>query len=249
MHPIDRFRELHSQGCFVMPNPWDVGSARRLHHMGFAALATTSSGHAGSLGKLDQQVSLEQMLSHAEQMAAAVPIPLNVDSERLFAEDASAIRGVVEAIAATGSAGCSIEDYVPTSNAIDPIEVAVARVSATVEAAAGSGMVVTARAEGLLYSLCDLPEIIERLVRFRDAGADVVYAPGLNRAADIELVVKEVGCPVNVLLWPGGPDVAELAALGVRRISTGGGLMRIAYEAMESKAKQLRMADESLEHG
>lgn len=232
-----------------MPNPWDVGSARRLHRMGFSALATTSSGHAGSLGKLDQQVTLQEMLTHAEQMASAVPVPLNVDSERLFAEDTSDIRDVVEAIAATGSAGCSVEDYVPSANAIDSIDDAVARVAATVEAAADSGMVVTARAEGLLYSLCDLTEVIERLVRFRDAGADVVYAPGLSRAADIELVVNAVGCPVNVLLWPGGPDVAALAALGVRRISTGGGLMRIAYEAMESKAKELRMADESLEHG
>lgn len=249
MDTINRFRKLHVNGCFVMPNPWDVGSARRLFEMGFSALATTSSGHAGTLGKPDQEVTLDEMLSHAEQLAAATPIPLNVDSERLFSDDVAGVADVVEAIAATGAAGCSVEDFLPSSNTIEPMEASVTRVAAAVEAAARSGIVVTARAEGLLYSMSDIEEVIERLIRYRDVGADVVYSPGLSSAADIERVVDSVECPVNVLLWPGGPDVGALASLGVRRISTGGNLMRVAYEAMESKARQLRTSDESLEHG
>lgn len=249
MDTIATFRKLHSRGCFVMPNPWDAGSAKRLFRLGFAALATTSSGHAESLGKSDQEVTLGEMLAHASSMVAATPAPLNVDSERLFAEDLSGIAGVVSAIAATGAAGCSIEDYAPDSKSLDPIETAISRVAAAADAAAVSGMVVTARAEGLLYSLSDVPGVIDRLIRFRDAGADVVYAPGLKTIDEVERVVSSVGCPVNVLLWPGGPDVADLAAAGVRRISTGGGLMRAAIEGMATMAGELRTADESLEHG
>ncbi len=249
MDRIAAFRKLHSRGCFVMPNPWDVGSAKRLFHLGFAALATTSSGHAETLGKLDQEVTLAEMLSHAGSMAAATPVPLNVDSERLFTDEVSGIADVVNAIAATGAAGCSIEDYDPASQTIDPVENAVVRVAAAAEASAASGIVLTARAEGLLYSHQALPEVIDRLIRFRDAGADVVYSPGLKTIEDVRTVVTSVGCPVNVLLWPGGPEVPELAASGVRRISTGGGLARAASEAMVRRAGQLRTADESLEHG
>lgn len=248
MDTIATFRKLHSSGCFVMPNPWDAGSAKRLFGLGFSALATTSSGHAETLGKSDQEVTLDEMLTHANGMVGATPLPLNVDSERLFAEEVSGIAEVVNAIAATGAAGCSIEDYEPGSESLDPIETAVARVAAAADAAAASGMVVTARAEGLLYSLQDLPDVIDRLIRFRDAGADVVYAPGLKTIDDVKLVVESVACPVNVLLWPGGPAVAELAVAGVRRISTGGGLMRVAMEAMATRAGELRAADESLEH-
>ena len=249
MDRIAAFRRLHSRGCFVMPNPWDVGSAKRLFGLGFVALATTSSGHAETLGKLDQKVTLPEMLSHAGAMAAATPVPLNVDSERLFADEISGIADVVNAIAATGAAGFSIEDYDPASQMVDPVEDAVARVAAAAEAAAASGMVLTARAEGLLYSSQELAEVVERLIRFREAGADVVYAPGLKAIEDVRVVVTSVGCPVNVLLWPGGPDVPDLAESGVRRISTGGGLARAANEAMVTRAGQLRTADESLEHG
>ena len=239
MDRVKRFRELHDEGCFVMPNPWDRGSARRLEAMGFPALATTSSGHAESFGRVDQQITAEEMLEHASQMAATVSVPLNVDSERLFAEDLAALAGMVEAVADTGAAGCSIEDYRPETQSIDPLERAVARVATAADAAAASGIVLTARAEALLYGEGDLDEVLERLVRFRDAGADVVYAPGLAEPSDIRRVVSELDCPVNVLLWPGGPDVGELAALGVRRVSTGGALMRVAYGAMEDSATRL----------
>ncbi len=239
MDRIARFRELHADGCFVMPNPWDRGSARRLEAMGFAALATTSSGHAESFGRDDQQITAEEMLDHAAQMAAAVSVPLNVDSERLLAEDLAGLGEMVEAVAATGAAGCSIEDYRPDTQSIDPLERAVARVASAAEAAAASGLVLTARAEALLYGETDIDEVLERLVRYRDAGADVVYAPGLRQSSDIRRVVSELDCPVNVLLWPDGPDVGELADLGVRRVSTGGALMRVAYAAMEESAARL----------
>lgn len=239
MDRITRFRELHDDGCFVMPNPWDRGSARRLEAMGFPALATTSSGHAESFGRSDQQITAEEMLEHASQMASTVSVPLSIDSERLFTEDLSALGEMIEAIAATGAAGCSIEDYRPETQSIDPLERAVARVETAADAAAASGLVLTARAEALLYGETDLDEVLERLMRYRDAGADVVYAPGLAEPSVIRRVVSELGCPVNVLLWPGGPDVGELAALGVRRVSTGGALMRVAYAAMEEAATRL----------
>ena len=239
MDRIARFRELHADGCFVMPNPWDRGSAKRLESMGFPALATTSSGHAESLGRVDQQISSDEMLEHATHMASTVSVPLNIDSERLFSEDLSALGAMVEAIAATGAAGCSIEDYRPDTQSIDPLERSVARVGAAAEAASASGLVLTARAEAFLYTDADLDEVLERLVRFSEAGADVVYAPGLRERSDIARVVGEVDCPVNVLLWPGGPDVGDLARLGVRRISTGGALMRDAYAAMEHSAARL----------
>jgi 2-methylisocitrate lyase-like PEP mutase family enzyme len=241
MDRIGQFRKLHADGCFVMPNPWDRGSAKRLESMGFPALATTSSGHAESFGRVDQQITASEMLVHAAEMTAAVSVPLNVDSERLFVEDLSGVADMVEAIADTGAAGCSIEDYRPDTAAIDPIDVAVVRVAAAANAAATTGLVLTARAEALLYGEADLDEVIDRLVRFRQAGADVVYAPGLKTAADIRRVVSTVDCPVNVLLWPGGPEVPELAKLGVRRISTGGALVRTAYAAMEEAASRLKL--------
>lgn len=239
MDLISRFRALHDDGCFVMPNPWDRGSAKRLESMGFPALATTSSGHAESFGRIDQQITADEMIEHAAEMAAVTSVPLNVDSERLFSEELPALGSMVEAIAATGAAGCSIEDYRPDTRSIDPLDLAVARVLVASEAAASTGIVLTARAEAILYTDTGVDEVIERLVRFREAGADVVYAPGLKDPSDIARVVGEAGCPVNVLLWPGGPDVAELAQLGVRRISTGGALMRAAYAALEESAARL----------
>lgn len=247
MDRITRFRELHASGCFVMPNPWDRGSARRLESMGFAALATTSSGHAESFGRADQQITAEEMLEHAALMASTVSVPLSVDSERLFTEDLSELGAMVEATAATGAAGCSIEDYRPDTLGIDPLDRAVARVAAAADAAAASGLVLTARAEAFLYGDPDLDAVLERLVRYRDAGADVVYAPGLVRPSDIRQVVGELDCPVNVLLWPNGPDVGELAGLGVRRVSTGGALMRVAYAAMEESAARLLAGSEAFD--
>ncbi len=234
-----RFRELHADGLFVMPNPWDAGSARILASLGFPALATTSSGHAATLGRLDQQVTRDELLEHAAALAAAVDVPLSVDAERCFAPDPAGVAETVELIAATGAAGCSIEDYDPAAGAIDPVGVAAERVAAAAAAAGRLGLVLTARAEQHLYAAADLDDTIARLRTYRDAGADVVYAPGLRDLADIARLVREAGAPVNVLAWPGGPSIPELAAAGVRRVSTGGALARAAYGALVAGAREL----------
>jgi 2-methylisocitrate lyase-like PEP mutase family enzyme len=235
-----QFRALHQSGTFVMPNPWDVGSARLLASLGFTALATTSSGHAATLGRADQHVSRDELLVHAEALAQAVDVPLNVDAERCFADDPAGVARTVDLIAKTGAAGCSIEDYDPESGAIDPVTVAVARVVAAAESAKDNGLVLTARAENHLYGMADLDDTIARLRAYREAGAEVLYAPGLFRIDDIARVVAEVGRPVNVLALSRGPSVPELSAVGVRRISTGGALARAAYGALLRAASELR---------
>lgn len=234
-----RFRELHERGLFVMPNPWDLGSARLLASLGFPALATTSSGHAATLGRTDQKVRRDELLAHAAALAAGVDVPLSVDSERCFADDPRGVADTVARIVETGAAGCSIEDYDPASGRIDPIEEAVERVAAAAEAARARGLVLTARAENHLYGLGDLADTIRRLGAYRDAGAEVVYAPGLTDLDDIASLVQEVGVPVNVLARPDGPSVSELASVGVRRVSTGGALARAAYGALLHGAREL----------
>jgi 2-methylisocitrate lyase-like PEP mutase family enzyme len=233
------FRQLHQEGTFVIPNPWDIGSATMLAALGFKALATTSSGHAASLGKLDQHVTRDELLTHAAALAGAVDVPISVDAERCFADDPAGVAETVRLLAETGVAGCSLEDHDPAKKAVDPLDVAVARVAAAADAARQHGLVLTARAEGLLYGSGDLDETIARLVAFRDAGAEVVYAPGLFALDDIARVVKETGCPINVLALPGGPSIGELASVGVRRVSTGGALARAAYSAMERGGREL----------
>jgi len=239
MSAVDRFRELHAEGLFVMPNPWDVGSARLLAYLGFPALATTSSGHAGSLGRLDQHVTRDELLAHAEAIAGAVDIPLNVDSENCFPGEPGGVTRTVTLIGETGAAGCSIEDYDPTSDVILPFDEAVARVAQAVEGAAASGIVVTARAENHLHGVNDLDDTIRRLTAYGEAGAGAVYAPGVVQPADIERLVKETGRPVNVLALPKTPPVGELAALGVRRVSTGGALAWAAYGAAARAGREL----------
>ena len=234
-----RFVTLHDEGIFVMPNPWDVGSARILASMGFPALATTSSGHAASLGRHDQRVTRDELLEHVAAVSAAVDVPLNVDAERCFADDAVGVSETVALLAGAGAAGCSIEDYDPASKSIDLIDVATARVAAAATAAHEYGIVLTARAENHLYGKGDLDDTITRLCSYRDAGADVVYAPLLVDAADITRVVNEVGKPVNVLALPGVPSVAELGPLGVRRVSTGGALAWVAYGALYRAGREL----------
>ena len=234
-----RFGDLHSTGTFVMPNPWDVGSARVLAGLGFPALATTSSGFAASLGKADQHVTFDELARHAADLAAAVSVPLNVDSERLFAETPAGVAANVDALAATGISGCSIEDYDPATGAIDLLPVAAERVAAAAEAAGRHGIVLTARAENYLYGMGDLGDTIARLCAYRDAGAAVVYAPGLIDLGDIAAVVKAVTVPVNVLALARGPSVGELAAVGVRRVSIGGSLARACYSALVAGAKEL----------
>ena len=210
-----RFVELHAVGTFVMPNPWDVGSARLLESLGFPALATTSSGFAASLGRLDQQVTLDELLAHVVTLVDAIEIPLNVDAERLYADEPEGVAETARLIAGTGAAGFSIEDYDPVRERLDPLPEAVARVAAAAEVARSHGLVLTARAENHLYGVDDLDDTIARLQAYRDAGAHVVYAPGLSSLSEIARVVRETGLPVNVLALPGGPAVRELASVGV----------------------------------
>ena len=193
-----------------MPNPWDVGSAKLLASMGFEALATTSAGLAWSLGKLDMQVTRDELVAHVAEIAEATPLPLNVDSERCFPDEPGGVAETVRLLADAGAAGCSIEDFDPATGEIEPLEVAAERVAIAAERPAP--LVLTARAENHLHGVDDLDDTIARLVAYRDAGADVVYAPGLADLDAISRLVEEVGVPVNVLALPNGPTVAELGS-------------------------------------
>ena len=238
-HRRERFARLHDGGLFVMPNAWDVGSARLLASLGFPALATTSSGHAASLGRLDQAVTRDELLDHAAQLVAAVEVPVSVDAERCFATTPDGVAETVELIGATGAAGCSIEDYDPDLDRIDPLDPAVERVAAAAEVAARHGLVLTARAENHLYGVDALGDTITRLRAYRDAGADVVYAPGLTSGGEIDRLNSEIDAPLNVLALPDGPPLDDLRDLGVRRVSTGGALAFAAYGALVSAAREL----------
>jgi 2-methylisocitrate lyase-like PEP mutase family enzyme len=233
------FRELHErERLFVMPNPWDVGSARLLASLGFEALATTSAGFAWSIGKVDTTVTRDELVAHVRALAAATPLPLNVDSERCFPDDPGGVAETTRLLGDAGAAGFSIEDYDPARDAIDDVEVAAERVR--VAADAKGDLVLTARAENHLHGVDELDDTIARLRAYRDAGADVVYAPGLADLEQIAAVVEAVGVPVNVLALPHGPSVAELASVGVRRVSTGGALARYAYGALLAAAQELQ---------
>jgi 2-methylisocitrate lyase-like PEP mutase family enzyme len=237
-----RFRALHSaEELFVMPNPWDVGSARLLEVTGFQALATTSAGFAWSLGKLDQSVTREELVAHVASLADATSVPLNVDSERCYPDDPGGVGETVALLADAGAAGLSIEDYDPATGAMDDVEVAAQRVSAVAGAAhrLSDPMIVTGRAENHIRGVDDLDDTIKRLIAYRDAGADAVYAPGLSDLDQIARVVEAVGIPVNVLALPGGPSTAELASVGVRRVSIGSLLAGAAYAALVAGAREL----------
>jgi len=237
-----RFRELHArEQLFVMPNPWDVGSARLLASCGFEALATTSAGFAWSLGKLDQRVTRDELVAHVIGLAEATPLPLNVDSERCYPDDPGGVAETVTLLADAGAAGFSIEDYDPATGRIDDVKVAAERVATAAEAAhhVADPMVLTGRCENHIRGVDDLDDTIARLIAYRDAGADVVYAPGLTDLDQIAAVVRAVGVPVNVLALPTGPSVSELAYLGVRRVSTGSLLARAAYGALMAGAREL----------
>ena len=234
-----RFGELHTrERLLVMPNPWDVGSARLLAALGFEALATTSAGFAWSLGKLDQRVTRDELIAHVRELSAATSLPLNVDSERCYPDDPGGVARTVALLGAAGAAGFSIEDYNPETRSVDPVELAAQRVA---EAGDAKGdMVLTGRAENHIRGVDDLEDTVARLVAYRDAGADVVYAPGLTNLDEIASVVREVGIPVNVLALPGGPSNAELESVGVRRVSTGSALAFAAYGALVAGAQELR---------
>ncbi|MFN2468213.1 MAG: isocitrate lyase/phosphoenolpyruvate mutase family protein [Gaiellaceae bacterium] len=237
-----RFRALHAgEQPFVMPNPWDVGSARLLASCGFEALATTSAGFAWSIGKLDHGVTRDELVAHVAILAGATSLPLNVDSERCYPDDPGGVEETVALLAEAGAAGCSIEDYDPAAGRIEDVDVAAERVAAAARAAGrlADPIVLTGRAENHLHGVDDLEDTIARLIAYRDAGADVVYAPGLSDLAGIAALVEAVGVPVNVLALPSGPTVAELASVGVRRVSTGGSLARRAYGALVAGAREL----------
>jgi 2-methylisocitrate lyase-like PEP mutase family enzyme len=237
-----RFRALHAQEkLFVMPNPWDVGSARLLASCGFDALATTSAGFAWASGMLDQSVSRDELVAHVSALAAATPLPLNVDSERCYPDDAGGIPQTVALLDDAGAAGFSIEDYDPASGRIDDIDVAAKRVALAADAAhrQAEPMVLTGRAENHIRGVSDLDDTIARLTAYRDAGADALYAPGLTELEEIAAVVRAVGVPVNVLALPNGPTLSELASAGVRRVSTGSLLAAAAYGALIGGAREL----------
>jgi 2-methylisocitrate lyase-like PEP mutase family enzyme len=237
-----RFRALHAaEQLFVMPNPWDVGSARLLESCGFDALATTSAGLAWSLGRLDQNVTRDELVAHVASLSDATTVPLNVDSERCYPADPGGVAETVAMLADAGAAGFSIEDYDPVTDAIDGIEVAAERVAQAADAAhrLPDPMVLTGRAENHIRGVHDLDDTIARLIAYRDAGADAVYAPGLSDIDQIAAVVRAVEVPVNVLALPSGPTVGELASVGVRRVSTGGALAGSAFGAMMAGAREL----------
>jgi 2-methylisocitrate lyase-like PEP mutase family enzyme len=233
-----RFRELHDrEALFLMPNPWDVGSARLLASLGFQALATTSQGFAWSIGKRDQTVTRDELVTHVSALAAATELPLNVDSERCYPDDAGGVAETVRLLAEAGAAGCSIEDYDPGAQRVDDVGLAAERVAIAAEAS--GEMVLAARCESHLYGAADLDDTIARLVAYRDAGADVAYAPGLTDLDQIASVVSAVGVPVNVLALPNGPTIAELESVGVRRVSVGSQLAGAAYGALVGGAREL----------
>jgi 2-methylisocitrate lyase-like PEP mutase family enzyme len=237
-----RFRELHErEQLFVMPNPWDAGSARILAAAGFDALATTSAGFAWSLGKLDQHVTRDELVLHVGDLSAATDLPLNVDSERCYPDDPGGVAETVKLLADAGAAGCSIEDYDPATGTIDDVGLAVERVAIAAEAAHGldEPMVLTGRAENHIRGVDDLDDTIARLIAYRDAGADCVYAPGLTDIDQIRAVVEAVVAPVNVLALATAPPIQQLAAVGVRRVSTGSLPAGTAYGALYAAAKEL----------
>ena len=243
--PAD-FLALHRPGePLLLPNPWDAGSARILASLGFQALATTSSGFAATLGRPDGSVTREEALAHAAAVVAATELPVSADLEGGFADDPDGVARTVRGALEAGLAGCSIEDA--TGREEPPVhdrDLAVERVAAAAEAAHRGPvrLVLTARAENHLYGREDLADTIARLQAYQEAGADVLYAPGLTRLADIRAVVESVERPVNVLARPGMPPVAELAAVGVSRVSVGGAFAFAALGALVEAARELLTA-------
>lgn len=233
------FAELHRSGCFAIPNPWDVGSAKVLEDLGFVALTTTSSGLAWSLGKHDGEVTLDELTRHVEAVVAAVSVPVNVDAERCFSDTPEGVAATVERLASVGASGCSIEDWAPEHGTVEEPGLFAERVAAAVSVAHGHGMLITARAENLLRGVGDVDESIARLRTYSAAGADVLFAPGLATVDDIRKVVDAVDRPVNVLKWRDAFTVDEAGAAGARRVSVGGALTWAAVGALKSAAANL----------
>ena len=236
------FSELHhGDSPLLLANAWDVGSAKSLAFLGFQALATTSAGHAATLGRHDGGVTRDEALAHAAALAAATTVPINADFENGFADAPEDVAGLYREAAEAGVAGASIEDWDPKQQVLYGIDFARARVTAAAEAAhAGPArLVLTARAENHIRGVDDLDDTIARLQAYQEAGADVLYAPGITTKDQIAAVVKAVDRPVNVLALPSAPTVAELGELGVARISVGSGFSLVAYGALATAAKEL----------
>jgi 2-methylisocitrate lyase-like PEP mutase family enzyme len=240
---VATFHRLHSSGCFVMPNPWDAGSARALELIGFKAVATTSSGFAWTLGRADYQVTLDQALEHLRVVVDAVKVPVNADFEGGFAVDPQQVKANVNLAAATGIAGLSIEDS--TGDEVHPLyefDLAVERVRAARRAIdeSGTGIVLTGRSEGFVCGRPDIDETIRRLRAYAEAGADCLYAPRIETVEHVAAIVAAVSPkPVNLLINSPFMTVAEAATLGVRRISVGGTLARTAWAGFLEAAKEV----------
>jgi len=238
------FRRLHESGCFLLPNPWDVGSALYLQSLGFKALASSSAGFAWSRGRADGALTREQVLTHLKELVSATTLPINADFENGFGKDAARVAESVGLAIETGIAGISIEDS--SGDPEQPIferEVALERLRAARQAIDRSGgdTLLVARAENYLYGRADLRDTLARLAAYAEAGADCLYAPGIRTAEEISAVVKAVAPkPVNVLVgWPSDLSLDSLAALGVRRVSVGGALARAAWGGMMRAAQRL----------
>jgi 2-methylisocitrate lyase-like PEP mutase family enzyme len=238
MDPRATFRKLH-EGTFIMPNPWDVGSARILAAQGFAALATTSAGFANSLGRPDGAVTREEAIAHARVLVDATPLPVSADLENGFGDDPKDVVRTLEAALEVGLAGASIEDW--SGTALYARENAAERIRAAVETnrASSSPLVLTARAENHIRGNPDLADSIARLQAYQEAGADVLYAPGLRTVDDVRALTSSLDRPVNVLIMPGGPSVPELFEAGATRISTGSAIAMAAQAAIVLAAEEL----------
>jgi 2-methylisocitrate lyase-like PEP mutase family enzyme len=237
------FRALHERGCFVLPNPWDVGSARLLQHLGFAALASTSAGAAWTAGRPDYAVTLDFVLDHLRALCAAVDLPINADFESGFATVPEAVAVNVERAIDAGVAGLSIEDRDLDGPGLYDLPVAVERIRGARASIDRSGhdVILVARTEGLLHDPAAVTPAIDRLVAFAEAGADCLYAPGVRKHEDIAAMVRAVAPkPLNVLAMNPDWTVAELADLGVRRISVGGALSLVAWQAALDAARTIR---------
>jgi 2-methylisocitrate lyase-like PEP mutase family enzyme len=238
------FRALHNDGCFILPNPWDIGSARILQHLGFSALASTSTGFAWTMGKPDYAMTMENVLGHLRSLCEAVDLPVNADFESGFAADPDVVATNVKLAIETGIAGVSIEDrklgdlsnLYDVYQSVDRIRAARSAIDAT-----GENVILVARTEGLLIDSGAITEAIDKLVAFAGAGADCLYAPGVSKKEDIAAMVRAVAPkPVNILVMGPGSTAKELEDLGVRRISVGGALSLSGWGAMVAASEKLK---------